>query len=113
MCLLVSHGPYFGLGTLIAALFERIGAPIMLELTFPKPTSPSRTAAMSLLLLTAVALGASGCVRVRPYERSILSSRVMKPGSDAAEAKLDGHVHEYREAAIGGGGVSGGGCGCN
>jgi hypothetical protein len=37
----------------------------------------------------------------------------MNPEPDAAEKKLDGHVHEYREGSIGGSGVGGGGCGCN
>jgi hypothetical protein len=56
---------------------------------------------------------AGGCVRVKPYQRETLASRAMTPDKDEAEAKLDGHVEEYREGSIGGSGVSGGGCGCN
>ncbi len=64
------------------------------------------------LALVLVAL-TSGCVAVKPYQRSLLATRVMRTEPDPLEAKLDGHVNEYREGSIGGSGVSGGGCGCN
>lgn len=62
-------------------------------------------------LVTMIAL--AGCARVKPYQREVLASRAMSPVADAAEAKIDSHVEEYREGSIGGSGVSGGGCGCN
>ncbi len=55
---------------------------------------------------------AASCVRVKPYQRATHASQAMQDQS-AEEAKLDNHVHEYREGAIGGSGVGGGGCGCN
>ncbi len=64
----------------------------------------------TLIMLCALA---SGCARVKPYQRETLASRAMTPDADEAEGKLDGHVEEYREGSIGGAGVSGGGCGCN
>jgi hypothetical protein len=66
-----------------------------------------------LLLLIAVAIAGSSCVRVRPHERQDLARRAMDPAGDPAERKLDGHVEEYREGSIGGAGAGGGGCGCN
>jgi uncharacterized protein DUF4266 len=64
-------------------------------------------------LALVILLAQSGCAAVAPYERGILGSRVMQASADPAEAKLDAHVHEYREGSIGGAGVNGGGCGCN
>ena len=55
----------------------------------------------------------AGCVRVHPWQRERLADRAMRPDPDPSEAKLDDHVHEYREGSIGGTGVGGGGCGCN
>ena len=68
---------------------------------------------MRRAVLFLVLLGASGCVTVEPYQRAILSTRLMQVSPDRVEGKLDGHVYEYREGAIGGTGVGGGGCGCN
>ena len=62
------------------------------------------------MLLALVTFG--GCARVQPWQREVHGKRVMRP-ADAAEKKLDGHVHEYREGSVGGTGVGGGGCGCN
>ena len=54
----------------------------------------------------------ASCVRVKPYERETHARTTMQE-RDASDAKLEGHVHEYREGSIGGSGVGGGGCGCN
>ena len=64
--------------------------------------------------LVLLVLGAclAGCYRVKPYEREAHSRRSMQQ-SDEVEAKLDGHVAEYREGSVGGDGAGGGGCGCN
>lgn len=58
------------------------------------------------------ALGSSGCVRVKPFEREAHARKTMQE-REASDVKLEGHVHEYREGSIGGTGVGGGGCGCN
>ena len=60
-----------------------------------------------------VAFGASACATVRPEQRQLLADPVMqfKAGERDQEAKE--HVLEYREGAVGGGSVKGGGCGCN
>jgi hypothetical protein len=71
--------------------------------------------ALSLLsfLVTLLALGTSGCAEVAPYQRGSLAHRCMQvapaPGHEAALL----HVLSVREAAAGGNGARGGGCGCN
>lgn len=68
---------------------------------------------VAVLLMLGLALGASGCVTVRPEQREFLADPSMTFGSGGqAEADLD-HVLENREGAAGAATVSGGGCGCN
>lgn len=67
---------------------------------------------LSLFTIIAVLGVAPSCVRVKPYERETHSKKTMQD-PDKLEAKLDGHVQEYREGSVGGDGVGGGGCGCN
>ncbi len=66
----------------------------------------------SLLLLLLGLCAASGCVRVKSYQRAAHAQKTMSD-RHRSEAKLDEHVHEYREGSVGGGGGGGGGCGCN
>ena len=66
-----------------------------------------------LLAMILAVVAAAGCARVKPWQRELHGKRVMNANADPAERKLDGHVHEYREGAVGGAGVGGGGCGCN
>ncbi len=70
-----------------------------------------------LAALATLALG-SGCsttqaVRVHPWERSLLADSIMDPGRDALGSAMMDHVTFSREAATGGRGVGGAGCGCN
>lgn len=59
-----------------------------------------------LLILT-------GCVTVKPAQRSVLADPIMQfEGDPQASAQLR-HAIDNREGSYGGGGVSGGGCGCN
>jgi hypothetical protein len=67
---------------------------------------------------TAVALAASGCsttaaTRVKPWERGTLADATMDPNRDPIETATLDHVYFSREAAQGGRGVGGAGCGCN
>jgi hypothetical protein len=70
-------------------------------------------------ILVALALGASlsGCatqaVRVKPWERGYLADATMDPNRDPLGTALMDHVYFSREAASGGTGVGGAGCGCN
>jgi hypothetical protein len=66
-----------------------------------------------LLLAAAAVLLATGCVNVKPWQRAALAEPIMNPDRDPiGEAQME-HVFFSREAANGGRGVGGGGCGCN
>lgn len=78
---------------------------------------PSRLLAPVLLAAAAFAPGA-GCasgalVRVQPWERATLSSYALRPDRDPLHTTLMEHTFFSREAAAGGRGVGGSGCGCN
>ncbi len=63
-------------------------------------------------ILVLAALGA-GCVTVEPWERGQLAEYGMRADRDPFDDSLQEHVYFTREAASGGRGVGGGGCGCN
>ena len=70
-----------------------------------------------ILLVLAIAAGASGCSNiepwVKPYERDRLADPIMALDMDPVSIFSIVHVYEPREDARGGGGAAGGGCGCN
>ncbi|HEY4300406.1 MAG TPA: DUF4266 domain-containing protein [Candidatus Didemnitutus sp.] len=81
-----------------------------------KSSSFRFAAAFALLVAALVLLG--GCasadlVRVQPWERAALADPLMRPDRDALATALTEHVYFSREAAAGGRGVGGSGCGCN
>lgn len=61
----------------------------------------------------AAAILSTGCGTVQPWERGTLSHYTMRPDRDPLQDSLHEHVYFTREAAAGGRGVGGGGCGCN
>ena len=63
-------------------------------------------------LLLMLAWGA-GCQAVKPWQRGQLSNPLIQPDRDPLGLALAEHVFFSREAAMGGRGVGGGGCGCN
>ena len=68
-----------------------------------------------LLLAAALAclvLG-TGCANVKPWERSILADYTMRGDRNPLALGFAEHTWFSREAASGGRGVGGGGCGCN
>ena len=60
-----------------------------------------------------LALGTSACVTVKPQQRSVLADPIMQFEGDPQAAGQLRHAIDNREGSYGGGGVSGGGCGCN
>lgn len=68
-------------------------------------------AALGALLLGGCST--SSAVRVRPWERAVLADDTMNPDRDALGTAMTEHVYFAREAASGGRGVGGSGCGCN
>jgi hypothetical protein len=67
----------------------------------------------SLAMICALALLGGGCAVVQPWERGTLADYTMRPDRDPLAGSLYEHIHFTREAAAGGRGVGGGGCGCN
>ena len=55
----------------------------------------------------------AACSTVRPEEKEFLAQPSMTFGSGGEDAAQEDHVISNREGSYGGGGVSGGGCGCN
>lgn len=78
----------------------------------------SRRTLVHFLLLT-LGLGAgllgAGCASqpVQPWERATLASYAMRPDRDPLASAMSEHIWFSREAASGGRGVGGSGCGCN
>jgi hypothetical protein len=69
-------------------------------------------------VLIVMAVFQCGCsttaiTRVRPWQREALADDAMNPDRDALGSSVAEHVYFSREAAAGGRGVGGSGCGCN
>ena len=60
-----------------------------------------------------LAFNTTGCATVQPWERGYLADYTMRPDRDPLSIHFDEHMWFSREAASGGRGVGGGGCGCN
>lgn len=69
------------------------------------------------LILIALLFSIAACSPVKPwvkpYERQKIADEIMSFGRDPAADSYLHHVFDAREAARGGDGASGGGCGCN
>lgn len=80
------------------------------------PVKSRRPLCVAIAVVCAAA--ASGCsttnaVRVKPWQRGYLADATMDPNRDPFGTALQDHVYFSREAAEGGRGVGGAGCGCN
>lgn len=51
--------------------------------------------------------------KVEPWQRDILAQDSMQHTPDAMQSYANDHIYFSKEAATGGKGVGGGGCGCN
>jgi hypothetical protein len=63
--------------------------------------------------LLALLAACAGCQNVKPWQRAALADVTMRADRDPLGTAQDEHVFFSREAASGGRGVGGGGCGCN
>jgi hypothetical protein len=75
--------------------------------------NPMKTIALLLLLATLLTLGGAGCANVKPWQRGKLADYTMRPDRDPLADTYAEHIYFTREAASGGRGIGGGGCGCN
>jgi len=66
-----------------------------------------------LLTLGLCSLALGGCATVQPWEHSALADYKMNRARDPISTAIKEHVYFSREAATGGQGVGGAGCGCN
>lgn len=66
-----------------------------------------------ILLLAVTVLQVTACAEVQPWERGRLASPQMALDADPLLASMDAHTCSSKEAASGGIGPAGGGCGCN
>ena len=67
--------------------------------------------ALAIIIACSVLLG--GCAEVKPWDRDLLAQKQMQLVPAPVDDALDEHVYFSKEAASGGHGVGGGGCGCN
>ena len=65
-------------------------------------------AALTLLCLS----GCTAVAPVAPWQKGTLARPEMRFGADRLDAMLGEHVYSSKEAASGGTGDAGGGCGC-
>lgn len=68
---------------------------------------------MRLIFSALFALPLCSCANVQYTERAFLADYVMLPEKDPLYNSMSEHLYFSREAAYGGEGVGGGGCGCN
>lgn len=76
------------------------------------PVASDTACGLASTLVLAVALATTGCATVKPSQRRHLSKREMDPAADQHEEVFHSHIEAAREAALGGHGNAGGGCGC-
>jgi len=73
---------------------------------------------LSWLLMVIAGIGIAGCSHlqpqaVKPWQRGVLARADMALTPNPVQQGLDEHIYFSKEAASGGSGVGGGGCGCN
>jgi len=69
--------------------------------------------AAALLLAALPTLGACTHIGAQPWQRDVLARKSMQLAREPAIMAFDEHTYFSKEAASGGTGVGGGGCGCN
>ena len=67
-----------------------------------------------IILSSIFLLSACSVVDVQPWEKETLAKDSMKNGAgNTLFSKFENHIYFSKEGSKGGGGVAGGGCGCN
>ena len=78
-----------------------------------KHSTPICRLALTVISLSLSTVALTSCKTVDPWERGILAEPFMNPDRDPLQNALAEHMWFSREAASGGRGIGGGGCGCN
>ncbi len=85
----------------------------MQSIRLSKPGLPLLQKAIVLALLAAGTSACSMIQPVQPWEKGVLAKPEMIFDEDKLDAAYVEHTYSSKEAAFGGAGVGGGGCGCN
>jgi hypothetical protein len=72
-----------------------------------------KRALLAVLCLAVGSLSACANLGAKPWERETLARPDMNPDGEPLRSALDDHIYFSKEAASGGRGFGGGGCGCN
>jgi hypothetical protein len=68
----------------------------------------------TIFLTLIIVLGGCSIKEVKPWEKGTLAKERMQPSAgNTLLNKFTNHIYFSKEASKGGGGVAGGGCGCN
>ena len=79
-----------------------------------KYTKQTKLTMLLSLLCSSVFLLSSCSSNVKAWEKGTLAEEHMQlGGGDAPTKKINEHTFTSKEASFGGGGIGGGGCGCN
>ena len=73
----------------------------------------SRLLRIALLGMALASLAGCASVGIKPWERDILARPEMALDANPIDTAFDEHIYFSKEAASGGRGFGGGGCGCN
>lgn len=77
-------------------------------------STPIRTLTIVAFVLYTALSTSCAIEPVKPWEKGTLADETMKfGGPNPMIKKFDEHIYTSKESTKGGGGVSGGGCGCN
>jgi len=76
-------------------------------------TNKNRIQALILFFLYFGVLSGCAYEKIKPWHREVLSKQMAQLVPDPLENETDEHIYFSKEAAKGGQGVGGGGCGCN
>jgi hypothetical protein len=68
---------------------------------------------LQAIFLLALFTGCSLVQEVKPWEKGVLAKSEMVFDEDVLDALYIEHTYSSKEAAFGGAGIGGGGCGCN
>jgi hypothetical protein len=73
----------------------------------------TRPAKLAVSILALLATGCASFNPPQPWEKGQLAQPEMQFDPDPLAARIRQHIYSSKEAATGGYGVGGGGCGCN